>query len=104
DGGAISWWTLPEALDLRVIERTEPIPGDAIVAGAALDPATRASVTRFFLQAHTEPSLRDHFDERRIERYVQANPAVYEPLQRELQREQQREPPKEVRRAAPPSP
>ncbi len=71
---------------LRVIERTAPIPDDAILSLDALDAADRAAVTRLLLGAHQDPTLASFFIGRGLERYVAAEVAVYEVVGQELER------------------
>lgn len=71
---------------LRVIERTDPIPEDAIVSLEGLDQGERKKIEAFLLAAHTNAALSNYFIARSIERYVPARIEVYAPQQEEMTR------------------
>jgi phosphate/phosphite/phosphonate ABC transporter binding protein len=71
---------------LRILDRTEPIPDDAIISLDELDAADRGAVQRFFLGAHQNPTLANFFIARGLERYGLAEIAVYEAQRDELER------------------
>jgi len=71
---------------LRILERTDPIPEDAIVNLEGLDEGERKKIEAFLVSAHTNPALSNFFIARSIERYVPARIEVYQPQQEEMTR------------------
>ena len=84
DGGVVSEQTLLDEPALRVIDRTDVIPDDAIVAGATVTGDLRNKLRSFLLTAHEDPTFHAFMTRRKIKRYVTPNADVYEPLEREL--------------------
>jgi phosphonate transport system substrate-binding protein len=63
---------------LRVIERTAPIPEDAVISGGGLDEREIGLLRNFFLDAHHNPVLVSFLSTRGIARYSQADASAYQ--------------------------
>jgi phosphate/phosphite/phosphonate ABC transporter binding protein len=63
---------------LRIIDRTAPIPEDAVVSGGGLADREYDLLRNFFLEAHHNPALAGFLTTRGIARYSQADASAYQ--------------------------